>query len=206
MTHFWKTAFASKQLMWGPDATASAHYASEFFAKQGVTQVLIPGIGYGRNAKPFLDHGMSVTGIEVSDTAIALARSELGLQFPIHHGSVAEMPFDDKQYGGLFCYALIHLLDADARRKLIADCYRQLEPGGHMIFSVISKASSMYGQGRRIGPDRYERMPDLSLYFYDADSVKREFGAYGLIEQSQLNESAPHGNALLFINVVCRKS
>lgn len=205
MTHFWQNAFTQNQLMWGSEPTASARYASDSFAKQGVKEVLIPGIGYGRNARPFLDRGMSVTGIEISETAIALARSQLGLECPIHHGSVEEMPFEDKLYDGIFCYALIHLLDADARRKLIEDCWRQLAPGGRMIFTLISKQAPMYGQGTRIGDDWYERMPNLRLYFYDAESVEREFGSYGLVEVSQIDEPA-HGGALPFFIAVCQKS
>ena len=64
---------------------------------------------------------VSVTGIEISETAIALARSQLGLQIPIYHGSVANMPYDSRQYDGVLCYGLIYLLDADGREKLIRD-------------------------------------------------------------------------------------
>lgn len=91
---FWDDAFIRSELMWGLAPTASALFARDYFAKLGVTEVLIPGIGYGRNAKPFLEQGMQVTGIEVSETAIALARSKLGLDITIHHGSVLAMPFD----------------------------------------------------------------------------------------------------------------
>jgi SAM-dependent methyltransferase len=206
MPEFWETAFTEKQLMWGLEPTASAVFASDYFARMGVADVLIPGIGYGRNAKVFLERGMSVTGIEVSETAIALARSQLGLHIPIHHGSVANMPFDRKLYDGIFCYGLVYLLDADGREKLIRDCYRQLTPGGHMIFTVISKKAPMYGQGTRLGDDWYERLPDLKMYFYDADSVRREFGPYGLVEVSEIDEPAHHGGSLPFIHAVCKKS
>lgn len=205
MTEFWETAFNEKQLMWGLEPTASALFAGDYFARMGVKNVLIPGIGYGRNAKPFLDRGMSVTGIEISETAIALARSQLGLQIPIYHGSVASMPYDSRQYDGVFCYGLIYLLDAAGREKLIRDCYRQLTPGGHMIFTVISKKAPMYGQGARLGDDWYERLPNVKMYFYDAESVKRELGPYGLVEYSEVDE--PSGSVSLpFINVVCKKS
>lgn len=206
MPEFWETAFTEKQLMWGHEPTASALFARDYFARTGVKDVLIPGIGYGRNAKAFLDHGMSVTGIEISETAIALARSQLGLQIPIYHGSVADMPYDSKQYGGIFCYGLIYLLDAAGREKLIRDCYRQLTPGGHMIFTVISKKAPMYGLGTRLGDDWYERLPDLKMYFYDAESIEREFGPHGLIAFSEIDEPAHNGSSLPFINVVCRKS
>jgi SAM-dependent methyltransferase len=205
MAEFWETAFTEKQLMWGLEPTVSAVLASDDFARQGVKDVLIPGIGYGRNAKVFLERGMSVTGIEVSETAIALARSRLGLEIPIHHGSVANMPFDDRRYDGIFCYGLVYLLDAGGRDKLIRDCYRQLTPGGRMIFTVISKKAPMYGQGTRLGDDWYERLPDLKMYFYDAASVERELGPYGLVEQLEIDEPAHGGATLPVIQAVCEK-
>ena len=139
VTEFWESAFNEKLLMWGDAPTASASLARDTFTRAGAESVLIPGIGYGRNARPFLERGMSVTGIEISETAIELARSRLGLEIPIVHGSVTDMPFDGRRYDGIFCYGLVYLLDARGRAKLIRDCYRQLEPGGAMIFTVISK-------------------------------------------------------------------
>ncbi len=201
VAEFWETAFSKMQLAWGLEPTASATLACDSFNRAGVTDVLIPGIGYGRNAKPFLERGMSVTGIEISETAIALARSQLGLEIPIFHGSVTDMPFDRRQYDGIFCYGLIYLLDAAGREKLIRDCYRQLSLGGQMIFTVISKKAPMYGQGKWLGEDWYERLPNLPMYFYDAESVKREFAPYGLLEFSEIDEPSAGGASLPFIHV-----
>ena len=113
MTELWEAVFIDKQTIWGLEPTLSAVLARDTFVRSGVKDVLIPGVGYGRNAKPFLESGMTVTGIEISETAITLARSQLGLDFPIYHGSVSNMPFDARQYDGIFCYGLIYLLDAD---------------------------------------------------------------------------------------------
>jgi SAM-dependent methyltransferase len=205
VTEFWEAAFSKMQTAWGLEPTASACLARDYFTRKGAKDVLIPGIGYGRNAKPFLERGMSVTGIEISETAIALSRSRLGLEIPIVHGSVTDMPFDRRQYDGIFCYGLIYLLDARGREKLIRDCHRQLAPGGHMIFTVISKKAPMYGQGPRLGDDWYERLPNLKMYFYDAESVKREFGPYGLLEFSDIDEPSGEGESLPFINVICKR-
>jgi SAM-dependent methyltransferase len=205
-SEFWEEAFNDKALMWGLAPTASAEMARDLFVQAGAKSVLIPGIGYGRNARPFLDAGMSVAGIEISETAIELARSRLGLEVPIAHGSVADMPFDSRTYDGVFCHGLIYLLDAAGRQKLIRDSHRHLEPGGHMVFTVISKTAPMYGQGTKLGPDWYERLPGLPMYFYDADSARREFGAYGLVSVSELDEPSGHGPSLPFLMVVCRKT
>lgn len=77
---------------------------------------------YGRNDTYFLDKGMSGTGIEISETAIELARTKFGLQTPICHGFVESRPFDNKEYDGILCIGLIYLLEVCGRQKLIHDC------------------------------------------------------------------------------------
>jgi len=191
--------------MWGEAPNASSHRAAELMGRAGARDVLVPGAGYGRNARPFLERGMSVTGIEISATAIALARSRLGLHFPIHHGSVAGMPYDTNTYDGVFCHGLLYLLDAAGREKLLRDTHRQLAPGGHLVFTVITKDAPMYGQGTRLGEDWYERAPGVTMYFYDERSVAREFGPYGLVEVSPFTEPSHGGGAFPFFFVVCQK-
>ncbi len=205
VAEFWEVAFVEKQMMWGVEPTRSALVARDLFVRTGIRDVLIPGVGYGRNARAFLDARMSVTGIEISETAIALARSQLGLDIPIHHGSVTDMPYDHRRYDGIFCYGLLYLLDADARAKLIRDCFEQLAPGGHMVFTVISKEAPMYGRGPRLGDDWFEVHPGVPMFFYDADSIAAAFGPYGLVESSRIDEPA-HNSTLPFINVICTKA
>ncbi len=63
VTEFWEEAFKDKQEMWGLDSTQSALLTAAMFGDKGLKKVLIPGIGYGRNAQAFLSKGMEVTGI-----------------------------------------------------------------------------------------------------------------------------------------------
>jgi hypothetical protein len=73
-----------------------------------------------------------------------------------------------------------------------------------MVFTVISKRAPMYGRGTRLGDDWYETHPGVKLYFYDADSIERELGPHGLVEVTEIDEPAPGGGTLPFINAVCR--
>lgn len=187
MTEFWESSFTDNQLMWGFEPSEAAILTKNFFVEKNVVDVLIPGFGYGRNAKIFTDNGINVTGIEISKTAIKLARQN-GITNRIFHGSVTEMPFDDKLYDGVFCYALIHLLNKQDREKLIQECYNSLKPNGYMVFTTISKEAPMYGKGKKLGEDYYELMEGLRMFFYDTDSITQEFKNYGLIEQTTLIE------------------
>eukprot|EP01132_Coremiostelium_polycephalum_P010805 gene10805-13228_t len=171
---FWESAFGEKQEMWGFDPAKSAVLTKDFFVEKSVKNILIPGIGYGRNAQVFKENGMTVTGIEISKTAIEMAKKHYGTDMVIHHGSVTDMPFDKNQYDGIFCYALIHLLGSSEREKLIRDCYDQLQENGYMVFTMISKKAPTYGQGKQISKDRYEIFEGAQLFFYDQASIKSE--------------------------------
>lgn len=199
MTELWEHHFQEKQEMWGAEPTRSALLTAEMFFKKGLQKILIPGIGYGRNARAFISRGMEVTGIEISATARALAQKHYGQSLPIHLGSVTDMPFDSDQYDGIFSHALIHLLNKQERTKLISDCYGQLSDGGYMVFTVISTEAPTYGQGTRIGKDRFEQFGGVKIFFYDERSIQREFGRYGLFQLDKIVENYP------FYLIQCKK-
>ncbi|TYQ00169.1 methyltransferase family protein [Tenacibaculum adriaticum] len=200
MTEFWEENFIDKQEMWGFKPSRSAVLTKEFFIKKGIKNVLVPGIGYGRNAQVFSDNGMTVTGIEISKTAIEMARKHYRTTMKIYHGSVTDMPFDNKQYDGIFCYALIHLLDSNERQKLIQDCYNQLTENGFMVFTAITKEAPNYGKGELISKDQYEFHKGAKIFYYDRQSVEKEFNDFGLVEITDINENQP------FYLIKCKKS
>lgn len=199
MAEFWEDNFIEKQEMWGLEPSQSALVTKDFFIENSVKNILIPGIGYGRNAQVFSENGITVTGIEISKTAIELASKHYGAALKIYHGSVTDMPFDDSFYDGIFCYALIHLLNSNERQKLIQDCYNQLSEKGYMVFTVITKKAPTYGKGKLISKDRYEIFDGVQMFFYDKESVQDEFGEFGLFEIIELEENFP------FFMIKCKK-
>lgn len=200
MTEFWEKAFQDKQEMWGFEPAESAVIAKDFFVENNVKNILIPGIGYGRNANLFLGHGMRVTGIEISQTAIDLAQKHFGNDLTIFKGSVTEMPYDDQLYDGIFCYGLIHLLARADREKLIQDCYNQLAENGFMIFTTITKSAKTYGKGTLVSKDRFEMFGGVNMFFYDAETIQAEFGNFGLFEITEVSENYP------FYLIKCQKN
>ncbi|WP_293906454.1 MULTISPECIES: class I SAM-dependent methyltransferase [unclassified Sphingobacterium] len=196
---FWERSFVEKQEMWGTEAAQSAIFAKDFFLERNIRDILIPGFGYGRNGRIFLDNGFKITGIEISKTAIELARKYFGTETIIYHGSVNDMPFDTGCYGGIFCYALIHLLDADERAALVRRCFDQLAEGGYMIFTSVSKQASIYGKGEKIGAEQFAMFGGINMFFYDFDSIHAEFDQYGLLEIREVEENFP------FYIIICQK-
>ena len=192
MDEYWESKYRELESTWGFEPADSAIQTCEFFKNNRIQNILIPGVGYGRNAKIFLDSGIKVTGIEISETAIRLAKESILPDFPIHHGSVTQMPFDNQRFDGIYCFALIHLLGRNERKKFIQSCFNQLQPNGYMIFVVVSKKYGMYGTGRQLSANRFEIMKGLKVYFYDLDSAAKEFKDFGLIEVQEFDEPIKH--------------
>ena len=207
-TEYWESKFKTEGTLWQFEPSDSALLALDIFQSHNIGKILIPGVGYGRNAKIFLDQGFDVTGIEIARSAIELAGTS-GLHFKIHHGSVTSMPFDNELYDGIFCYALIHLLNKPERKTFLQACYNQLKPGGIMIFTIVSTESDMYGKGRKLSKDRYEIDKGLKVFFYDSEALVSEFTPFGIFEWSDIDEPVKFNTGYPPIKcrlVVCRKT
>ena len=76
MNEFWKEIFRSGAKILGQEPSNSAILIKDFFLEYNVSDILIPGVGYGRNAKVFYDNAINVTGIEISKSAIELAQKK----------------------------------------------------------------------------------------------------------------------------------
>lgn len=207
MGEFWETSFRNRQEMWGWTPADSAIETVALFKKYGLNKILIPGFGYGRNAKIFADNGFKVAGVEISQTAIDIAKNKFGKSIKIHHGSASSMPFDQELYDGIFSYSLIHLLSSKERTKLIADCYNQLITNGYMVFVTISKKDFRYGEGEEISKNTFKKNYGVTLYFYDSESIQADFGNYGLVDAKEISEPTKGGDkpAQRFWYIVCKK-
>lgn len=204
MTEFWESAFKNNEKMWGENPTDNARAVLTLMQKLAIKSVLIPGFGYGRNAKVFYDEGFDVTGIEISKTAIKRARKQFGSEVTIYHGSVTQMPFDTIQYPSVYCYSLIHLLNKADRIKLINDCYAQLKPDGIMVFVALSINDKRFGCGEKVEKNTFYSPQGLTLYFYDEASIKEVFGPYNIVEAKEIKEPEEEPTEIHWM-VVCRK-
>jgi len=77
-----------------------------------------------------------------------------------------------------------------------------------MVFVSISKMDFRYGQGKETSKDIFETWPGVTLYFYDSDSIKSEFGNYGLMNAEVIKEpvtDSVHKPLQRFWYIICKK-
>lgn len=192
MNTFWEERFRNEGKIWGDTPSRTALHAIGLFKKAGVRTVLIPGSGYGRNAGAFHRAGFEVTGIEISATAVSLARqASQGIRY--HHGSVLRMPFDNVLYDGIYCFNVLHLFRRNDREVFLQRCREQLRDGGVLFFAVFSDQEPSFGTGRMVEENTFESKPGREVHYYTEDELISEFRGCAILETGMVEDPEDHG-------------
>jgi SAM-dependent methyltransferase len=105
-------------------------------------RVLEVGCGAGVDLARFAKGGASVTGVDLTESAVALARANFeqqGLdgQFQVADGE--RLPFPDDSFDLVYAHGVVQYT-ADPQR-LVDECRRVLTPGGEAVFQVYNRIS-----------------------------------------------------------------
>jgi len=192
MNTFWEERFREEGKIWGDTPSRSVELAIGLFRKAGVKTVLVPGSGYGRNAEAFAREGFEVTGIELSDTAVALARQGCS-DVRYHHGSVLDMPFDDSMYDGIYCFNVLHLFRKNDRAAFLKRCRDQLKDHGVMFFIVFSDKEPSFGTGRQVEENTFESKPGREVHYYSEEDLVSEFPGMEILATGLTEDPEEHG-------------
>jgi SAM-dependent methyltransferase len=104
--------------------------------------VLEVGCGAGVDLARFARGGANVSGIDLTESAIALAKanfSQQGLDGRFHVANGECLPFADETFDLVYAHGVVQYT-ANPRR-LVDECHRVLKPGGQAIFQVYNRVS-----------------------------------------------------------------
>jgi SAM-dependent methyltransferase len=129
-------------------------------------RVLDVGCGAGTDLVRFARGGALVTGVDVSASAIALARenfAQQGLSADLREASGEQLPFENDTFDLVYAHGVIQYTpDAAA---VVAECRRVLKPGGQAIFQVYNRISWLNALSHLMKvPLEHEDAPVLRKY------------------------------------------
>lgn len=192
MQDYWDSRFKKEGRIWGDVPSCTVTYAIDLFAKSGAKKVLVPGAGYGRNAKALSRAGFEVTGIEISGEAVRLARDYApGVRY--HRGSVLDMPFGDDRYDAIYCFNVLHLFREADRKAFIDKCESRLNDGGLLFFTVFSEKEPSYGKGAEVEPGTFESKPGRPVHYFTDEELREQFGDCAVLSSGVMEDKENHG-------------
>ena len=130
-----------------------AAVAETLFPK-GVTIVEL-GCGVGRESAYFAKRGFRVLASDISSEAIEQDKKHfpgLNIVFSVHDIR-DRLLFENSEVDVIYSNLSLHYFDDDTTRKIFADIYRVLKPGGILAFTCKSIHDYHYGNGEEVEKD-----------------------------------------------------
>lgn len=124
------------------------------------------GCGIGTDLLRFARGGAQVTGVDVSETAIGLARRNLALHGApgrLLVGDGSHLPVADASVDLVYAHGVLQY--AAEPRRIVEEAQRVLRPGGKAIFMVYNRRSWLMAMSRLMNvPLEHADAPGLTLY------------------------------------------
>ena len=129
-------------------------------------QVLEVGCGAGTDLVRFAKGGAQVTGVDLSSSAIALARQNFaqhGLTADLREADGERLPFPNDAFDLVYAHGVVQYTADD--RALVRECHRVLKPDGQAVFQVYNRISWLMALSRvmKVGLEHADA-PGLRLY------------------------------------------
>lgn len=129
-------------------------------------RVLEVGCGAGTDLVRFAKGGAIVTGVDLSSSAIDLARANFaqqGLTGDLREADAEALPFSDETFDFVYAHGVVQYTAND--RALVNECRRVLKTGGTAVFQVYNRVSWLNALSKVMKvPLEHEDAPVLKRY------------------------------------------
>ncbi len=174
----------------------------DFNAYRG-KRVLEVGCGAGVDLVRFARGGAEVAGIDLAESAIALARRNFeiqGLKADLRVANGEAIPFPDDSFEFVYAHGVVQYTAND--QQLVDECRRVLKPGGEVLFQVYNRVSWLNALSKlmKVGLE-HEDAPVLKKYSWgEFEALLRGYRDVRIIPERFPVKSRLHGGwkGLLF--------
>ena len=192
MENYWDSRYQKEYQIWGESPSRTAHQALELFRRNNIRKVLVPGSGYGRNARLFSSSGIEVTGVEISAVAGELDR-EFDPLSKHYCASVLDMSFLADTFDAVYCFNTLHLFHEKDRKRCIDQCLERVTSGGLLYFTVFSENEPSFGKGQEVEENTFESKPGRPAHYFTEADLRVHFTGTDLIETGLAEDHEDHG-------------
>ncbi len=149
--------------------------------------------GTGNNAVYLAEHGFTCYGIDISPTAVGLARDKAGSRGTACHlsvGAASQLPYPDSDFNLVFDRGCFHSMPPEIRQRFIRGVHRVLKPNGKYLMLCFS------AKDHSSGPP----------YAFSPQDIRRHFAPLFHILFIKELAAPSHGDKHYFLSVLMEKA
>ncbi|MDR3282452.1 MAG: methyltransferase domain-containing protein [Candidatus Methanoplasma sp.] len=146
------------------------------------------GCGNGKTVAALLDAGADVTGIDVSENAVAQCVKAFGGRAAFAAADCSEMPFEDGRFD---CVTAVHVFEHLSEKKAalaVGEIRRVLVPGG----SVLVRSFAV-GDSRSDGKDENVRGNGIRYRYFTKEQIAEMFEGFEAVSIERVDETMRFG-------------
>ena len=158
------------------------------------SHVLDVGCGSGVKSKYFIDHGFKVTGIDISDKLLEIARREAPEgEFKVL--SMTELDSMPETFDGVFAQAsLLHIPKKDSG-EMVKKMARRLVSGG-LLYIAVKEAFGGTSEEEVLKENDYGYEYERFFSYFTMEELEKYLADAGLKDVSKLPNSNPSGKTV----------
>ena len=158
------------------------------------SHVLDVGCGSGVKSKYFIDHGFKVTGIDISDKLLEIARREAPEgEFKVL--SMTELDSMLETFDGVFAQAsLLHIPKKDSG-EMVKKMARRLVSGG-LLYIAVKEAFGGTSEEEVLKENDYGYEYERFFSYFTMEELEKYLADAGLKDVSKLRNSNPSGKTV----------
>lgn len=146
-------------------------------------KVLELGCGDGKTLAMLVSAGFKVTGIDISPSAITLARKKVGeTKARLVVGDACSLPFRAGEFNVVVAVHVFDHLTTTERKKAAAECKRVLKKNGLLLFQGFSARDFRFAQGKKVELRTFRRANNIWYHYFASSEVKKLFSKFELVE------------------------
>lgn len=160
----WERDYLQRGQLWGGAARGLPLLA------QG-SLVLELGCGNGKSCLSLSRQKISVVGLDISPSAVALCRLASEEEIPLLVADARLLPFRDRSFDAVCAFHLVGHLSEEGRTTVAGEIVRVLRPGGKLYFRDFSVLDMRYGKGTEVEAGTFLRGDGISTHYFSEVEV-----------------------------------
>jgi len=177
----------------------------------GGGRVLDIGCGLGRHTVYLAARGLEVVATDSAPAAIAACKgnlAEAGLSAEVVQADMASYPFPDVHFRGVVASHVIHHTELATLRRILAEIWRVLTPGGYFVWATPCPKHYECGRGTEMEPgtwvDPEGREAGLPHHYCTEAEARELLGGYEILSMNE-QEYREGENSRWHFRILARK-
>jgi len=200
----WQTKWSDKTSQLPPNNFAIRAYK---LLKQKHKTLLDLGCGTGRDSLYFANKGLEVTAADWSQSGLdqlqKLAEKRKVANLGVIQQDISKLTFEPNSFDIIYAHLSLHYFDDKTTREIFNKLHSVLKRDGLLFVKCKSTGDMLYGQGRKIEENMYERENHVR-HFFNKDYMDALLAKFQIIKVRK-SSSIYHSYKSSFIEAIAKK-